>query len=311
MPIVPGELDTDNMALNALNGTLDLTTGVLRDQRSSDRITTLAPTAFDADTKCPTWEAFMSAVFGDDADLVRFVQRYLRYTLTGRVNEQRLAIFHGGGANGKSTLLNAVFDVLGGDYAIRAAPGLAMAKPESHSTELADLFGVRLTLVNETDSGRRLAEGTVKGLTGGDLIRARRMRQDFWEFKPTSKFVICTNHKPEITGTDHGIWRRIRLVPFRVRFWNPDTDPAGPAHLRQDKALADRLRGEREGILAWLVRGCLDWQANGLPVPTAMAEEVASYRDSQDIVGRFLEERCVSASGARVKSSVLYAAYRS
>src|SRR5262249_41240372 len=150
-------------------------------------------------------------------------QRLLGYALTGDVSEQLVSIFYGKGANGKSTLVNAVLDVMGGDYAMKAPGRLLMAsRGERHPTEVADLFGKRLVVASEPEQGCRLNEALVKDLTGGEPLRARRMREDFWEFRPTHKIVLLTNHRPRVRGTDEGIWRRLRLVPFEARFWDPD-----------------------------------------------------------------------------------------
>jgi putative DNA primase/helicase len=165
----------------------------------------------------------------------------------------------------------------------------------------------------ETEDGRRLAESLVKELTGGDTIRARRMRENFFEFAPTHKLILSTNHKPAVRGGDNGIWRRIRLVPFAVRFWNPDEPAAGeprPEHLRSDKGIKERLLAERAGILAWMVRGCLDWQRDGLGLPAKVAAATSEYRREEDLRGRFVEVRCALGPNHMVRASVLYAAFK-
>jgi putative DNA primase/helicase len=190
---------------------------------------------------------------------------------------------------------------------------------EAHPTERADLHGKRLVVAVETEDGRRLAESLVKELTGGDTIRARRMKENFFEFAPTHKLVLCTNHKPTIRGSDNGIWRRIRLVPFNARFWNPD-EPRKPGedrpeHLKADKAMKEKLLAEREGILAWMVRGCLDWRRSGLGLPRKVAEATSEYRDEEDLRGRFVGEVCQLGKDEggkeyRVKASHLYLAFK-
>src|SRR6185503_1179096 len=152
-----------------------------------------------------------------DADLIAFIQRLLGYCITGSVEEQVLPIFWGSGSNGKSTLLNVVREVMGKDYAVKAPRGLLMQKhTESHPTELTVLFGARLVIATETRRGQRLSEELVKDLTGGESITARHMRQDFFEFEPTHKIILCTNHRPRIPESDDGIWRRVILVPFKT-----------------------------------------------------------------------------------------------
>ena len=300
IPVLPEELDLDPWVLNCPNGTLDLRTGTLRKHSRLDKITKLCPVEYVAGAECPTWARFLDTIFRSNTELIGFVRRLLGYCLTGDVSEHVLPIFHGKGANGKSTLINAMFDVLGPDYAMKAAPDLLLMKKSAHPTERADLFGKRFVACNETDRDHQLAEALVKDLTGGDRIRARRMKEDFWEFAPTHKILVATNHRPAIRGTDNAIWRRIRLVPFNA------TIPAQ----KQDKAMPEKLRAELPGILAWCVRGCLAWQQQGLGEPQAVSSATADYRADEDILGNFIEEACVVEQGVRARSSDLYEAYK-
>jgi putative DNA primase/helicase len=204
---------------------------------------------------------------------------------------------------------------MGDEYAMKAAPELLMeSRSDRHPTEVADLFGRRLAVASETHQGRKLNEAFVKDLTGGEPIKARRMRENFWQFVPTHKVVLLTNHKPVVVGTDEGIWRRLRLVPFEVTFWNPDDYQIGdetPApELRQDKHLDDKLAAEREGILAWMVQGCLAWQREGLPLPEKVRAATRAYRASEDALSQFLAERCLTVSGHSCRASHLYQAYK-
>ena len=176
--------------------------------------------------------------------------RLLGHALEGKVTAHILPILQGDGANGKSTLIDAIMYALG-DYADAADPDLLRARTfDAHPTGVADLYGLRLALLHETDAGHRLAEGTVKRLTGGDRLKARRMREDFWSFDPSHTFVMLTNHKPLVGGTDEGIWRRLRLVPFEVVI-----PPA-----ERDEDLGRKLAAEADAVLAWLVAGYLDWK---------------------------------------------------
>ena len=221
------------------------------------------------------------------------------YAAAGVVSEEILAILYGVGANGKSTLVNAVMDSLG-DYAIQAAPDLLMAKRGAHPTELADLFGARFVASVESEEGRRLAESLVKQLTGRDRVKARRMRENFWQFDPTHTTFLATNHKPEVRGTDHAIRRRIKLVPFEITI--PEAD--------QDKKLPEKLRAELPGILAWIVRGCLDCHSEGLGTPEEVRIAADTYRSDMDTLAAFIEERCVVNPRATVGSTRLWNEYQ-
>lgn len=298
------ELDNNGWLLNCPNGVLDLKTGRLAPHRRGDHLTRLCPTRFDPDARCPHWEQFLCEIFvrddGPDVELIHYLQRLLGYCLTGDVSEHLLAVLYGCGANGKSVLVNVVRAVIGHELTCVAAPDLLLARNfDKHPCEIANLFGKRVVVCQEVGTGRRLNEALVKWLTGGDHLQARRMREDLWEFAPTHKAFLVSNHRPEIAGTDNGIWRRVRLIPFDV------TIPPE----RQDKTLTDRLIAEAPGILAWMVRGCRHWQEGGLREPDRVRMATEEYRTEEDVVGRFLCERCVVAPAAQVRSDALYSAF--
>ena len=304
--VAVSELDANPWLLNCPNGTVDLRTGHLNAHRREDSITKICQTNFRPDAASYHFDRFLESTFGDQT-LIDFVQRWFGYCLTGSVKEQIMAVFHGVGSNGKSTLLNAIQFAIGDDFVNTAPASLLMEKrQETHPTELADLFGRRLVIATETNQGAKLAESTVKSLTGGDVIAARRMREDFWTFNPTHKLVLLTNHKPRITGTDHAIWRRLVLVPFNFKFWNPAKGESGLGALKQDKELPAKLEAEAEGILAWMVRGCLEWQRNGLQIPSVVQSATAEYRSESDTIGRFIAECCLTGQAYRVKFAGLY-----
>jgi putative DNA primase/helicase len=187
-----------------------------------------------------------------------------------------------------------------GGYACQAISELLMVRQgESHPTERADLFGRRFVACIEAEEGKRIAEALLKQLTGSDRIRARRMREDFWEFRPTHKLFLAANHKPIIRGSDHAIWRRIKLVPFTVTF----------ADERKDKSLPEKLKAELPGILNWALTGCLAWQRHGLGEPVGVRQATGEYQGEMDLVARFLDECCLVNPEFRVLSKDLYAAY--
>ncbi len=299
VPIVPEQLDRDPWLFNCKNGTLDLRTGELRPHRREDYLTKSAPVAYDADAKAPLWEKFLADIMGGDDELVGFLQRAVGYAMTGCVDEQVMFFLHGAGANGKSTFLRALLDVFG-DYGMQSAPDILVARRnESHPTEIADLFGARLVVAQEIDAGRALAEATVKKLTGGDLIKARRMAENFWSFLPTHKFFFAANQKPRVSGVDEAIWRRLKLIPFNVTF------PEGA----RDGQLLGKLLAERAGILRWCLLGCLRWRDEGLRTPSKVVEATTDYRRQEDRVAPFLEDRCEFGADFLVASADLYRAY--
>jgi P4 family phage/plasmid primase-like protien len=291
------ELDTDSWLLNCQNGTLDLRTGKLGAHRREDYTTKLAPVAYDPEATAPSFAAFLERVLPSE-ELRRFVQRIVGCSLTGDVSEQVLFFLYGAGANGKSTLINVILALLG-DYGQQAAPELLVAKAGAHPTEIADLKGARFAACVEVEDGHRLAEALVKHLTGGDPMKARFMRQDFFEFDPTHKIVLAANHKPVIRGTDHAIWRRIKLVPFEVTIPKEEQD----THLLQE------LREELPGILAWAVRGCLEWREHGLGEPDEVTNATNAYRSEMDVLAAFIEDECVVHEKARVQAAKLHEVY--
>lgn len=282
--IAPDDLDADPWLLNVRNGTLDLRTGELRPHNPDNLITHIADVEYDPEAPFPEWTAFLKRVTQGDVELEAYLQRAVGYSLTGKVSEQVLFFLYGSGANGKSTFLNVLLSLLG-DYGKQADPELLLAhQGDVHPTGMADLQGSRLVVCSEVEEGRRWAEVTVKQLTGGDRIKARFMRQDFFEFSPTFKIWLAANHKPTVRGSDHAIWRRLKLVGFEARI-----PPAEQIADFDERLIAE----EAAGILRWAVEGCVLWQQQrGLSEPTAVEEAVAEYRAEEDVLGAFLEECC-------------------
>jgi putative DNA primase/helicase len=306
IPVTAADLDRDRWLLNCGTGTLELRTGQLRPPCRADLITKLAPVPYDPAAPCPTFERFLGEIMAGRPELVAYLQRAVGYSLTGDVSEQCLFFLHGLGANGKSTLLDLLLALLG-DYAMPAPPGLLLERGgEHHPTERADLAGKRLVVSVEVGEGKRLAEELLKQLTGGDRLKARFMRQDFFEFAPAFKLWLAANHKPLIRGTDHAIWRRIPLIPFDVTFTD---DPAAGAPQKDPELLAS-LKQELPGILAWAVRGCQAWQAERLNPPPLVRQATAAYRAEMDTLGDFLADCCTVEPQARAKAGDLYAAYK-
>jgi putative DNA primase/helicase len=294
------QLDRDPMLLNVENGTLDLNTGKLRPHNPLDLITKLAPVTFDPTAECPRWLEFQRTICADDDDLIAFKQRAYGYTATGKTSEDALFIAYGSGANGKSTELDAVLGILG-DYANTAQfETFAVKKNEGVRNDLADLVGARFVSASEGENRQRLAEGLVKQLTGGDVLKARFLHREFFRFKPEFKIWLATNHKPVINGTDGGIWRRIRLVPYSVTI----------APEKRDKRLREKLQAEKSGILNWILEGCKLWLEHGLGSAEAVTAATESYRQESDALLEFMTARCVVGEAHSELAGNLYAAYQ-
>ncbi|HEX4000196.1 MAG TPA: phage/plasmid primase, P4 family [Pirellulales bacterium] len=293
------ELDADSWLFNCENGTLNLRTGELRPHRREDYITQLCPVPYDPGATCPRFDQFLQEIFAASEALIAFVQRLCGYFLTGSVREQKLPIWHGLGGNGKSILMELLLFIFG-SYGLKAPAKLLMAGRDRHPTEIAALFRKRAAFCSETDENGRLDEAIVKSLTGGDRITARRLYQDFTEFDPTHKLVLVTNHRPAIRGSDNAIWRRIQLVPFNVTI----------EEARQNKDLSKELVQEAPGVLAWLVRGCLEWQRKGLNAPPEARQATDAYKADENILGGFIDECCTVSVDEEAGASELLSAYR-
>lgn len=275
-------LDADPYLLNVANGTLDLRTMTLRAHDPADRITKVCRAAYTPGAKSDKWVSFLDRVLPDE-QVREFVQRLVGVGLLGLVVEHILPIFTGTGANGKSVFDKAIRHALG-DYASTAEPDLFMQRAGAHPTGEMDLLGIRWCAVSESEKGRRLAEATMKRLTGGDTIRARRMRQDFVEFTPSHTAVLITNHLPTVSGDDKAIWRRIRVVPFNVVIPPDERDPH----------LDEKLQLDAEAVLSWAVHGYSDYLAKGgLAEPESVKAATDTYQVDSDAVARFLAERCI------------------
>lgn len=288
-----------DLLLNCLNGTLDLAAGQLRAHDRGDLLTYVLPVDYDPAAVCPTWDTFLDRITGGDAALGAFLARAAGYTLSGATAEQCLFFLYGRGANGKSTFIETVMALLG-DLGHKARAQALMADERAGvPNEIAALAGKRLVVASELADGGRLNEGLVKDLTGGDTMSARFLYGEPFTFKPTFKLWLYGNHKPAIHGTDDGIWRRVRLVPFTVQIPENERDATLPA----------KLRAELPGILAWAVRGWQDYQRGGLGAPAAVTQATAEYRSESDIIGIFLDERCIVGAGTTARAGELYQAF--
>lgn len=283
-PTLPGVFDADPLLFNAHNGTIDLRTGTLRPFSRSDYLCKQSEVPYDSSALCPHWETFLDDVTRSDTDLQRFLQLWAGYCLTGDTSEQCFSVLFGTGANGKSVFIDVLRTLLG-DY---ARPMAFQSLIDGHRAadarnDLAGLLGLRLVTAVESNPGKRFNESMIKEITGGDKITARFLYKEFFDFWPQFKLMLAVNHKPEIRGTDEGIWRRVRIVPFE------QTIPEE----KRIKGLNRRLiADEGPGILRWAVEGALLWQRDGLPMVEAVKEATSEYRRESDALRPFFEACC-------------------
>lgn len=290
--------DRDLWALNTPLGVVDLRDGKLRRHARGEHMTKLTTASPQGD--CPTWLRFLGSATGGDVELASYLQRVTGYCLTGVTREHALFFLYGTGANGKSVFVNVLATILG-DYAMNAPMDTFMdSRGDRHPTDLAGLRGARFVAASETEQGRRWNESKLKAITGGDKVSARFMRQDFFEYIPQFKLVIAGNHKPAIRNVDEAMKRRLHMVPFTV------TIPLE----RRDPRLTEKLLAERDGIMAWAVQGCLEWQRVGLRPPQCVVDATEEYFEEEDRVGEFITEDCYVHGDARVSIEDVFHRWR-
>jgi len=271
--------DTDIMLLGTPGGVVDLRTGILRTARREDYITRQAAVAPADTADCPLWLAFLRQATKDDKDLIRFLQQWCGYCLTGSIREQALIYVHGAGGNGKGVFLNTVAFLLADYHHTAAMDTFTEDGLSAHKTFLAAMRGARMVAASETEQGRAWAESRIKLMTGGDPITANFMRRDPFTYIPQFKLTIIGNHHPKLKNVDEAARRRFNIVPFVHKPATPDRD------------LEAKLKAEAPGILRWMIQGCVDWQRNGLLRPRVVTDATKDYFETQDIVGRWIEER--------------------
>jgi putative DNA primase/helicase len=272
--------DADAWRLGTPGGVVDLRTGNIEPAKPGDYLTKITNVTPRGD--CPLWLTFLDRVTAGDAALMAYLQRVCGYALTGDTSEDALFFLYGTGANGKSVFIRAVAGIMGGHHKTASMETFTVTREERHPTDLADLRGARLVTAIETEEGKRWDEAKIKALTGGDSIKARFMRQDFFEYTPQFKLMVAGNHRPAIRSVDEAIRRRMNLIPFTVTIPRDERDPE----------LSNKLKAEWPGILAWMVEGCLNWQTDGLRSPPCVLDATERYLEDEDAVGRWLAECC-------------------
>ena len=293
------EFDTHHMLVTAKNGTIDLHTGELRPSERSEYLTKQLGTTYNRNADCPRWKQFLSEVFDNDQELIRYVQTAIGYSLTGDTREQVLFLLLGNGRNGKSTFLETIA-LLMGEYADTTSFATFDAGTKNEqSNDLAKLSGARFVTIIEADEDRRLNEAKVKSVTGQDTITCRFLHREFFSYKPQFKIWLAMNHAPIIRGADEGIWRRIKRVPFKQNFKD-----------REDKLLNVKLHSELPGILNWALDGLRRWQEEGLIEPKAVTDATREYRAESDVIAEWIEDFCEIDSKYEMIVEVGYMVYR-
>lgn len=299
------ELDADPMLFNAQNGTVDLRTGLLREHVKNDMLTKASDVEIAATSDCPTWKKFLLDIMCGDEAMVDWMQKVIGYAMTGRTDEQVFFLMYGSGANGKSTFLHIINKIFG-SYSVNSSFETFMERRDESSGprgDVARLKGARFVSSTEGPEGKAFNEPFIKSLTGGDLITARFLYGQDFEFKPCLKLFLATNHKPIIKATDNALWRRLRLIPFNAVF----------SGANRDNTLTEKLERELPAIFRWCVEGCQRWQAEGLGMPVAVERASGEYRDEMDTIGSFLNDVCSIKDTTETKQSTsakeLYASY--
>ena len=296
-----GEFDKEDMLLNTESGYVDLSSGELHDHDIDKKFSHQTVAEYSDNVDAPLWEKFLNQIFNNDEELIHYVQKAIGYSFTGSVDEQCLFILNGRGRNGKSVFSNVVSDVAG-NYAKQMNVQTIVAKKNqsgSANSDVARLEGARIVTSSELNEGDRFDESLVKQLTGGDKILARFLYGSEFEYKPKFKIWMATNHLPIIRGTDDGIWRRIKIIPFNIQI---------PKE-KVDKKLEYKLKAEYTGILNWIVQGAIMWQQEGLEDPEAVTKVIETYRAEMDPLDAFLEECCTTGQNYSIKAREMYDAY--
>lgn len=290
------EWDQVSWLLGVQNGVIELRTGTLRAGRPEDRITRIAAVPYDPNATCPRWDRFILEISTDDADLAAFLHRSIGYTLTAETTEQCFWIFYGIGGNGKSTLLEVLTRHVIPEHSWTMSFPVSTWTESLSEYQRAELVGRRLVIAKESEETKRLNSEFVKSLTGGDTVNARHPYGRPFTFVPAAKFVLACNHRPIIRDDSHGMWRRVRLVPFNQTF---------PI----DTTLIEILAAEAPGILAWAVQGCLAWQQQGLDAPAVVANATRDYEQESDTLASFVTACCLEAEGLTVRGRAFHDAY--
>lgn len=301
LPATPEQFNVQLHLLNCNNGTLDLRSGELRPHNPQDFLTRCLKLDYNPLATCDRWNTFIHSILDGNRDLIAFIQEALGMSLSGDISEQCLFICHGTGSNGKTTMLETVRIIMAGYGLAANIETFQVRKQETVRNDIAELYGARLVTASENTMGSRLNEAFIKKATGKEPLRARRLHENEFEFMPELTLWLAVNHKPVVKDTTKGMWRRVHFIPFLKTFEEKDVD----------KHLGEKLLEEAEGILAWLVQGCIAWYSRGqLVIPQIVKEATQAYRAEMDLVGNFIANECdLSDKNAPTKTKELLERY--
>lgn len=289
------KFDSNPNLFNCANQTFNLDTLLPQDFNPADFITKSCHIEYDDMANCPIWNKFIKDVFLNREDIIDFVQRFVGYSMTTSTKEQCMFILHGDGRNGKTVFIETLRKLFG-DY-VTSLPSNSLIRKQIDNgipNDIAGLKGSRLVTTVETNENVTLDEACIKKVTGSDIIKARFLNKEFFEFIPTFKIIFASNHKPNIRGTDQGIWRKIRMIPFDFKITDEN----------DDRDLQQKLENELPGILNWAIEGLKKWKATGLTQPPAIMETTEQYREEEDSIGQFIEEECEIEKDTYIQSSI-------
>ena len=308
------EFDENPWLMAVENGVVDLRTGELRKGKPGDLISKACPHKWiDIEAPAPAWEKrYLAKTFEEYPDIIPFLQRLLGYAITGLTDEHVFTVLYGQGRNGKTVLIETLLHVLGplaspiqSEMLLDQGRSRSAAAP---SPDIMALKGLRIAFASETDEDRKFSASRVKWLSGADTLVGRAPHDKLeTHFRPTHALFLTTNNKPHASAFDFAFWERVLLIPFTLSFVN--REPQAANERRADLKLQQALEAEASGILAWLVRGCIEWQRQGLNPPAIVKEMTLSYRREEDLIQDFIDARCYVAETACSTAANLYEAF--
>lgn len=306
------EWDSDNMLLGVRNGVVDLQTGICRPGQQADRITQYIDIDFDPEATCPVWEMFLDGIMKHDPDMVDALWKYAGYSICGSIKEQIWFVLYGLGANGKSKFIETISAILACYANHLAFTAISLSKDANRqSNDIFGLKGKRFVWATEPTESIQLDVGRIKNLSGDSELTARALFHEAETFTNTSTLWVGVNHKPQVDDRTKGFWRKVRLIPFEQEYELDQEKPLAPGVLRADLELEEKFKQEYQGILNWLISGCIAWQKDGMPYPTKVRLAVKEYDRETDPLADFIDQCITIDPEAKVRAQDAYAAYKS